>query len=59
MVFISAVLLMHMAYWIYPWSFLESDLFWQIVLWSGGAVTVLTVWSGIVYFRQNQAVLRN
>ena len=59
MVFISAVLLLRMADWIYPMEFLASDLYKQLVLWSGGAVTVLTVWSGIVYFRQNQAVLRN
>jgi len=59
MVFISTVLLMQAAYWIYPWSFLESELFWQIVLWSGGAVTALTLWSGILYFRENMSLLRN
>ena len=59
MVYISVVLLTQAAYWIYPWNFLEGDLFWQIMLWSGGAVTVLTVWSGIVYFRQNLSLFRN
>jgi len=59
MVFISAVLLLRMANWIYPWSFLESELFGQIVLWSGGAVTALTLWSGIIYFRENLALFRN
>lgn len=53
MVFISSVLLLRVVYWIYPWSFLESELYRQILLWTGGAVTVLTVWSGIIYFRQN------
>jgi CDP-diacylglycerol--glycerol-3-phosphate 3-phosphatidyltransferase len=59
MVFISAILLIRMAYWIYPWSFLESELYRQIMLWAGGAVTVLTVWSGLVYFRENMALFRN
>ncbi len=59
MVFISAILLMQAAYWIYPLHFLESDLFWQIVLWAGGIVTALTVWSGVVYFRENAGLLRN
>ncbi|HNX52208.1 MAG TPA: CDP-diacylglycerol--glycerol-3-phosphate 3-phosphatidyltransferase [Pontiellaceae bacterium] len=59
MVFISAVLLLRMVYWIYPWSFLESELYRQILLWAGGIVTVLTVWSGIIYFRQNLSLLRN
>lgn len=59
MVFISVVLLSSAVYWIYPWSFLESGLFWQLLLWAGGAVTALTVWSGFVYFRQNLSLLRN
>jgi CDP-diacylglycerol--glycerol-3-phosphate 3-phosphatidyltransferase len=59
MVFISAILLLNTVYWLYPWSFLESDLFWTLVQWSGGAITALTVWSGIVYFRQNIALLKS
>ncbi len=59
MVFISAVLLLRATYWIYPWSFLDSELYRQLVLWSAGAVTVLTVWSGIVYFRNNLSLLKN
>lgn len=59
MVFIIAVLLTQSVYWIYPWSFLESDLFWRIVLWTAGAVTALTVWSGVIYFRENLSLLRN
>ena len=59
MVFIIAVLLTQAAYSIYPWSFLESGLFWQIVLWSGGAVTALTLWSGIIYFRENLSLFSN
>ena len=59
MVFISAVLLLRTADWIYPCDFLESDTFAQIVLWSGGAVAGLTVLSGGLYFRQNLALLRN
>jgi len=59
MVFISAVLLLRMANWIYPMEFLESELFRQIMLWSGGAVTALTLWSGIIYFRENLSLLRN
>jgi CDP-diacylglycerol--glycerol-3-phosphate 3-phosphatidyltransferase len=59
MVFISAVLLLRMANWIYPWSFLDSELFGQILMWSGAAVTLLTVWSGFVYFRENLSLLRN
>jgi CDP-diacylglycerol--glycerol-3-phosphate 3-phosphatidyltransferase len=59
MVFISAILLLRMVYWIYPWSFLDSELNRQIVWWTGGAVTALTIWSGLVYFRENLALLRN
>jgi CDP-diacylglycerol--glycerol-3-phosphate 3-phosphatidyltransferase len=59
MVFISAVLLLRMVYWIYPWSFLESGLYRQILLWVGGTVTALTVWSGLLYFRENLSLLRN
>lgn len=59
MVFISAVLLVRAAYWIYPWSFLDGELYQQLVLWSGGAITVLTVWSGLVYFRENLSLFRN
>lgn len=59
MVFIIAVLLLRTVYWIYPWGFLESALYRQIVLCAGGAVTALTVWSGIVYFRRNLSLLRN
>lgn len=59
MVFISAILLLRMVYWIYPWSFLDGELYQQIVWWTGSAVTALTVWSGLVYFRENLALLRN
>jgi CDP-diacylglycerol---glycerol-3-phosphate 3-phosphatidyltransferase len=59
MVFISAVLLLRMANWIYPLEFFESELYYQIVLWAGGAITVLTVWSGLVYFRENRALFRS
>ena len=59
MVFIIALLLTQAVYSVCPWSFLESSLFWQIVLWSGGAVTALTLWSGIIYFRENLALFRN
>ena len=59
MVYISTVLLLRMANWIYPMEFLESALYHQLILWFGGAVTALTVWSGIVYFRQNVGLLRN
>lgn len=59
MVFISGVLIANAVYSVFPWSFLESDLFFRIVLWCGGAVTVLTVWSGFIYFRDNVALLRN
>jgi CDP-diacylglycerol--glycerol-3-phosphate 3-phosphatidyltransferase len=59
MVFISAVLLLRAAYWIFPWEFLDSELYQMLVLWAGGLVTALTVWSGLVYFRQNLSLLRN
>ncbi|MFA7256601.1 MAG: CDP-diacylglycerol--glycerol-3-phosphate 3-phosphatidyltransferase [Kiritimatiellales bacterium] len=59
MVFISTILLLQAFYWIYPWSFLESVLFWQLVWWTGLGVTLLTVWSGIIYFRENSSLLRN
>ena len=59
MAFISAILLLRAACWIYPIEFLESDLYSQIVLWSGGAVTAITLWSGILYFRENMSLLRN
>ncbi|MEI8206820.1 MAG: CDP-diacylglycerol--glycerol-3-phosphate 3-phosphatidyltransferase [Kiritimatiellales bacterium] len=59
MVFISVVLLLRMTNWIYPIEFLESELFRQIVLCSGGAVTALTLWSGIIYFRENLSLFRN
>jgi hypothetical protein len=29
------------------------------MLWVAGVVTALTVWSGIVYFRENLALFRN
>ena len=59
MVFISAVLLLNAIYSICPLGFLEGELIRQIVLWSGGAVTALTLWSGILYFRENMSLLRN
>jgi CDP-diacylglycerol--glycerol-3-phosphate 3-phosphatidyltransferase len=59
MIFISAVLLLRAVYWIYPWAFLDSELCRMLMLWAGGIVTALTVWSGIVYFRQNLSLLRN
>jgi CDP-diacylglycerol--glycerol-3-phosphate 3-phosphatidyltransferase len=59
MVFISAVLLLRAAYWIYPWSFLNGELYRQLLLWAGGMVTALTVWSGLLYFRENLSLLRN
>ncbi|MCU0858203.1 MAG: CDP-diacylglycerol--glycerol-3-phosphate 3-phosphatidyltransferase [Pontiellaceae bacterium] len=57
MAFILSILITRAVYSVYPWSFLESGCFQQLVFWSGGAVTVLTVWSGIVYFRQNMHLL--
>jgi CDP-diacylglycerol--glycerol-3-phosphate 3-phosphatidyltransferase len=59
MVFIIAVLLTDAVYSIFPWSFFETELFRTLVLWCGAVVTALTVWSGIVYFRQNAGLLRN
>ncbi len=59
MIFISAILLLRTVYWIFPWSFLDSELYRTLVLWAGCIVTVLTVWSGLVYFRQNLSLLRN
>ena len=59
MVFISAVLLLRMAGWVYPMEFLESELYRQLVVWFGGAVTALTVWSGVIYFRHNAGLFRN
>ena len=59
MVFISAVLLLRTANWIYPMEFLESEFYRQILLAAGGFVTALTVWSGIVYFHKNAGLLRN
>ena len=59
MTFISAILLLRAVYSVYPWSFLETDLFGSLVQWTAGAITVLTVWSGLVYFRENLALFRN
>jgi CDP-diacylglycerol--glycerol-3-phosphate 3-phosphatidyltransferase len=59
MIFISAILLINAVYWIYPFSFLESAIFPQLVFWSGAVVTALTVWSGIIYFRQNAGLFRD
>jgi CDP-diacylglycerol--glycerol-3-phosphate 3-phosphatidyltransferase len=57
MVFISTVLLLRMANWIYPMEFLESALYHHLILWFGGVITALTVWSGIVYFHKNLNLL--
>lgn len=59
MVFIIAVLLVDAVYSVCPLSFLETETFRLVVLWSGVAVTALTVWSGMIYFRQNLSLLRN
>lgn len=59
MVYISTVLLTLAVNSVVSWSFLESDLFQQVMLWIAGVVTVLTVWSGIIYFRENLSLFRN
>lgn len=59
MVYISTVLLAFASYSIYPWSFLESAAFRLTMLWMAGVVTALTVWSGIVYFRENRSLFSN
>ncbi|NOU35235.1 MAG: CDP-diacylglycerol--glycerol-3-phosphate 3-phosphatidyltransferase [Kiritimatiellaceae bacterium] len=59
MVYISTVLLALAANSIVSWSFLESDSFQLIMLWMAGVVTALTVWSGIVYFRENRSLFSN
>jgi len=51
MVFISVVLLAA--------AFQILDTLGALVWWSGLAVTALTVWSGLVYFRENMALFRN
>jgi len=51
MVFISVVLLAH--------AFQILENFLLPVWWAGLAVTILTVWSGFVYFRENLPLLRN
>ena len=57
MVFIIAVLLSLAIYSVYPLPFMETDLFFALI--RGGAllVTLLTVWSGAVYFWQNRRLL--
>lgn len=59
MIYILAVLLAYSVYWVVPLHFMETDLFRQSVWAAGLIVTLLTVWSGIVYFRQNLSLLRN
>ena len=51
MVFISTVLLAN--------AFGILDRFVTLAWWSGFAITLLTVWSGLVYFRENLALFRN
>jgi CDP-diacylglycerol--glycerol-3-phosphate 3-phosphatidyltransferase len=49
--FISVVLLAN--------AFQILDALVALVWWSGLAITILTVWSGIIYFRENLALFRN
>jgi CDP-diacylglycerol--glycerol-3-phosphate 3-phosphatidyltransferase len=51
MVFISVVLLAS--------AFQILDNLGALVWWAGLAITVLTVWSGLVYFRENLPLFRN
>ena len=51
MVFISVVLLAN--------AFGILNKFGVLAWWSGLAITLLTVWSGLVYFRENLALFRN
>jgi CDP-diacylglycerol--glycerol-3-phosphate 3-phosphatidyltransferase len=57
MIFIIAILLMMAAYSIYPFRFIESLLFQQLIYVAALLVTLLTLWSGAVYFWQNRALL--
>jgi CDP-diacylglycerol--glycerol-3-phosphate 3-phosphatidyltransferase len=58
MVFILTALLALVARDLWPWGASADALFHACVRWGGVAVTALTVWSGIIYFRQNLHLLR-
>lgn len=59
MVFIIAVLMAGAVHSVFPLRFLEGTLYDQILVWAGGAVTALTVWSGLLYFRQHRSLLKS
>lgn len=59
MVFILMLLFLFAVYSVYPLHFMESNLFWILVQTGGAMVTLLTVWSGLVYFWQNRQLLAN
>ena len=58
MTFIIVVLSVRALYSIVPWDFLVGDLFQQLTLWAAGAVTLLTLWSGYIYFHENRSLLQ-
>lgn len=57
MVFISAVLLLRLLNWAYPLDFLDSATFRALVRGAAALVTLLTLWSGAVYFWQNRHLI--